>query len=250
MKKNLLIYTIIALITASSAIGAGMEEGAKTFISPFIKAQFVLIPAGTFTRDDMNRLPVTLSKPFYMQTTEVTQEQWVKIMGNNPSLFRECGNSCPVENVSWVDVQEFIRRLNQQEQTNKYRLPTEAEWEYACRAGSATKYSAGDSDELLGDYAWYEKNSGRRTHPVAQKKPNAWGLYDTHGNVWEWCQDWQDDYPARAVTDPKGPLSGQHKVMRGGAWLDSAPLLQCAFRGQDYHVIRSNDIGFRLVRNF
>jgi len=168
----MLIYTIITLITASSAIGAGMEEGEKTFISPAIKAQFVLIPAGTFTRDDMNRLPVTLSKPFYMQTTEVTQEQWVKIMGNNPSLFKECGSSCPVENVSWVDVQEFIRRLNQQEQTNKYRLPTEAEWEYACRAGSTTKYSAGD--ELLGDYAWYEKNSGRRTHPVAQKKPNPW----------------------------------------------------------------------------
>lgn len=185
-----------------------------------------------------------------MQTTEVTQEQWLSVMGNSPSQFKECGINCPVENVSWLDVQEFIRRLNRLEGTDKYRLPTEAEWEYACRAGSSTKYSFGDNAAILDEYAWYRNNSGWRPHPVGQKKPNAWGLYDMHGNVWEWCQDWQGDYPAGEVTDPKGPPSGHHKIIRGGSWLDGASILESSFRGQEYHVIRSNDIGFRLVRTF
>jgi formylglycine-generating enzyme required for sulfatase activity len=185
-----------------------------------------------------------------MQTTEITQKQWRKIMGNNPSLFKDCGDDCPVENISWGDVQEFIRRLNQAEGVKTYRLPTEAEWEFACRAGSAMKFSFGDNEDDLGNYAWYDKNSGRRTHPVAQKKPNAWGLYDMYGNVSEWCQDWQDDYPSGTVKDPKGPASGQHRILRGGSWLSSKVVLQSAFRGQDYPVVRSNDIGFRLVRDF
>jgi formylglycine-generating enzyme required for sulfatase activity len=171
-------------------------------------------------------------------------------MGNNPSLFKDCGDDCPVENVSWGDVQGFIRRLNQIEGVDKYRLPTEAEWEFACRSGSTNKYSFGDNENELGDYAWYDKNSNRQTHPVAQKRPNAWGLYDMHGNVSEWCQDWYDDYPTGTVTDPKGPPSGQHTVLRGGSWLSNASVVQAAFRGEDYPIVRCNDIGFRLVRNF
>ncbi len=222
----------------------------KKFTSPTIAAEFALIPEGTFLMGDAVLHQVVISKPYYMQATEVTQGQWKKIMGSNPSMFNTCGDDCPVENISWVDVQEFIRRLNQKEGVNKYRLPTEAEWEFACRAGSAAKGAPGAKEDEFGDYAWYDANSDRKTHPVARKKPNAWGLYDMHGNVLEWCQDWHDDYPKGKVIDPKGASSGQHKVLRGGAWLGSPTTLQCTFRSQDYPVVRSNDIGFRLVRDF
>ncbi|MCK4830086.1 formylglycine-generating enzyme family protein [bacterium] len=124
-----------------------------------------------------------------MQTTEVTQGQWKAIMGNNPSHFKNCGNDCPVEKVTWFDAQEFIIKLNRREGGNKYRLPTEAEWEYSCRAGSTSRFSFGDDEGRIGQYAWCQNNSAFRTHPVAQKNPNVWGLYDMHGNVREWCQD-------------------------------------------------------------
>lgn len=222
----------------------------KTFISQATGANFVLIPAGTFMMGDVSKRQMEITKPFYMQTTEVTQGQWQKVMGNNPSLLKDCGENCPVENISWVDVQEFVRRLNQVEGTNKYRLPTEAEWEYACRAGTQTKYPFGDSAHLLDEYAWFDKNSGRRTNPVAKKKPNAWGLYDMQGNVSEWCHDWYGDYPSAKGSDYKGPASGHHKVIRGGAWLSSAQTVNCSSRGNDFHVVRCYDIGFRLARDF
>jgi formylglycine-generating enzyme required for sulfatase activity len=251
MKRRMffLPITITLLITAST-FGVGAEAADKAFISPAIRAQFVLIPAGTFMMGDTIRHQVVIGKPFYMQTTEVTQGQWRKIMGNNPSSFKDCGDDCPVENVSWGDAQAFIRRLNQIEGDNKYRLPTEAEWEFACRSGSSMTYSFGDNENDLGDYAWYDKNSNRKTHPVMQKKPNVWGLYDAYGNVSEWCQDWYDDFPPGTVTDPKGPSSGQHKVLRGGSWLGSTSVLRSGFRGEEYPVVPSNDIGFRLVRDF
>jgi formylglycine-generating enzyme required for sulfatase activity len=167
-----------------------------------------------------------------MGTTEVTQGQWRKIMGNNPSCFKNCGNNCPVEYVSWDNCQEFIRKLNRKEGTNKYRLPTEAEWEYACRAGSKKRFCFCDSDLRLGDYAWYSNNSSSKTHSVAQKKPNAWGLYDMHGNVWEWCQDGYGKYPLSHVTDPKGPSSGSFRVIRGGSWDDHARYVRSANRNR------------------
>ena len=250
MKRRTFLTITIALLTIASTIVSGAEAEDRTFTSPSIKAQFVLIPAGTFMMGDNIQHQVVIKRLFYMQATEVTQGQWRKIMGNNPSLFKDCGDDCPVENVSWGDVQGFIRRLNQIEGVDKYRLPTEAEWEFACRSESTTKYSFGDNENELGDYAWYDKNSNRQTHPVAQKRPNAWGLYDMHGNVSEWCQDWYDDYPTGTVTDPKGPPSGQHTVLRGGSWLSNASVVQSAFRGEDYPIVRCNDIGFRLVRNF
>lgn len=250
MKRiTFLLVTIVVLTIASSFVTHATAQD-KKFTSPTIAAEFVLIPGGTSMMGDIVLHEVVISKAYYMQMTEVTQGQWKKVMGNNPSIFKTCGDDCPVENISWVDAQEFIRRLNQKEGANKYRLPTEAEWEFACRAGSAGKDISSVKADELGDYAWYDANSDRKTHPVARKKPNAWGLYDIHGNILEWCQDWYDDYQKGKVIDPKGASSGQHKVLRGGAWLGSPTTLQCTFRSQDYPVVRSNDIGFRLVRDF
>ncbi|MEN6319946.1 MAG: formylglycine-generating enzyme family protein [Syntrophaceae bacterium] len=247
-KKHISFIVILMLVPLTVCID--LEAAEKTITSPTIGAHFVLIPVGSYMMGNSIQHQVVISKPFYMQTTEVTQGQWQKIMGDNPSIFRNCGSDCPVENVSWLDALQFIGKLNQMEKTDKYRLPTEAEWEYASRAGSAMKFSFGNSEDTIGDYAWYDKNSGRRTHPVAQRKANTWGLYDMYGNVSEWCQDWQDDYPTSTVTDPKGPSSGQHRILRGGSWLSNAVVLTSAFRGQDYPMVRSNDIGFRLVKDF
>jgi formylglycine-generating enzyme required for sulfatase activity len=219
--------------------------------------KFVLIPAGTFQMgspesepdrfDNERQHQVTISRPFYLQTTPVTQGQWIKVMGNNPSYFRECGEDCPVEQVSWDDAQDFLIKLNQMEKTDNYRLPTEAEWEYACRAGSTNKWCFGDDEVKLGEYAWYDKNSADETHPVGQKKPNAWGLYDMHGNVYEWCQDWYGEYPAGPVTDPRGPSSREGRVLRGGSWYYLARLTRSAGRAHSYPGFRLNHIGFRVA---
>ena len=150
-------------------------------------------------------------------------------MGNNPSRFTGNSNR-PVESVSWDDVQAFIEKLNAKEGGAMYRLPTEAEWEYAARAGSITAYSFGDDAKQLGEYAWYGDNSKGETHPVGQLKPNAWGLYDMHGNVWEWVQDWYGKYAAEAVMDPQGPSAGSARVGRGGGWSAGARFCRSAYR--------------------
>ncbi len=222
-----------------------------------IGMKFVLIQPGTFMMgsppdeagrdDDEMQRQVTITKSFYLQTTEVTQGQWERVMGKNPSYEKDCGDGCPVEAVSWNDVQGFLKKLNQKEGTNKYRLPTEAEWEYACRAGSTTAFCFGDVVRELGEYAWYDGNSEGRTHPVGQKKPNAWGLYDMHGNVWEWCQDWYGDYPSGDVTDPKGPPSGKYRVWRGGSFDYSERGVRCATRNRNLPDHRLRNIRFRVV---
>jgi formylglycine-generating enzyme required for sulfatase activity len=151
-----------------------------------------------------------------------------------------------VESVTWEVAVEFCRKLS--EKTRKaVRLPTEAEWEYACRAGTKTRFSFGDSDSVLGDYAWYASNSGGKAHPVGQKKPNPWGLYDMHGNVWEWCADWYEEYPSGAVTDPQGAASGSQRVSRGGFWDRGAGLCRAAFRARDNPGFRHASHGFRVV---
>ncbi len=198
--------------------------------------------------DERPRHMVCITKPFYLGKTEVTQSQWIAVMGSNPSGFQGLDN--PVEKVSWDDVQNFIRLLNQKEGSNKYRLPTEAEWEYAARAGSSSTFHFGDDKELLGQYAWFDGNSGKRTHPVAQKRPNQWGLYDMHGNVWEWVQDWYDEnyYRTSPASNPKGPESGQNRVYRGGGWFHYAGFLRSANRGNSFPDFRRYYLGFRLVR--
>jgi formylglycine-generating enzyme required for sulfatase activity len=184
---------------------------------------------------------VTISKSFELQTTEVTQSQWQAVMGSNPSYFK--GSDLPVENVSWYDAQEFITKLNAKNDGYRYRLPTEAEWEYAARAGTTGPY-AGDLDAM----AWYSDNSDGKTYLVATKAANAWGLYDMHGNVWEWVQDWYGNYDASAVTDPVGPSSGSFRVPRGGGWLTSSQACRSAFRFYFSPDSRSGALGLRLLR--
>jgi len=190
---------------------------------------------------------VTISKPFYLGVTEVTQAQYQAVMGADPSQFK--GPTNPVESVSWEEAVEFCRRLS--EKTRKaFRLPTEAEWEYACRAGSKTGFSFGDSDNALAEYAWYKGNSAGTSHPVAQKKPNAWGLCDMHGNVWEWCADSYGSYASGASTDPQGAGSGGTRVVRGGSWSDSdTDLFRCAYRlNIDPSSRQYATLGFRCAR--
>ena len=198
-----------------------------------IGMKFKLIPAGTFTMGDGDKAhEVSLTQPFQISVHEVTQAQYEQVMGVNPSRFKGADN--PVENVSWDDAVEFCRRLSElpaeKAAGNVYRLPTEAEWEYACRAGTTTKYSFGDDESELRDHAWCSENSDVQTHRVGSKKPNAWGLYDMHGNVWEWCQDWHGDYPSVSVTDPSGVTSGSFRVFRGGGWGTAAEFCRSAQR--------------------
>jgi formylglycine-generating enzyme required for sulfatase activity len=217
--------------------------------------EFVLIPAGTFQMgsndgdgDEKPVHTVHITQPFYLGKYEVTQEQWQAVMGKNPSQFK--GDlTLPVESVSWEDVHEFIGRLNTRERgTAYYRLPTEAEWEYAARAGSTTAYSFGDSAGQKGRYAWCGYNAGGKTHPVGQLQPNAWGLYDMHGNVWEWVEDWYGDYPGGTVTDPGGASSGSYRVYRGGGWRLVARGCQSAVRSNASPGDRYGHLGVRLLR--
>jgi formylglycine-generating enzyme required for sulfatase activity len=244
-----------ALITRGLALAEYI--GKKEYICPIIGAKFVLIPAGTFMMGSPEDEPlrhanetlhqVTISKPFYMQTTPVTQGQWTQVMGENPSYFKGDDN-LPVEQVSWNDTQDFIERLNRQEGTDKYRLPTEAEWEYSCRAGSRTAFCFGSSEDDLREYAWYQDNSGVKTHSVGKKQPNSWGLYDMHGNVFEWVQDWYGEkfYAESAKDNPGGPASGQSRVTRGGCWFLSPVVVRAAYRLGARPAQLSYVIGFRL----
>jgi formylglycine-generating enzyme required for sulfatase activity len=210
-----------------------------------VSMKLALIPAGKFMMgEEKDQHEVTISKPFYMGVTEVTQAQYEAVMGTNPSKFKGATN--PVDTVSWNDATEFCKKLSEKTR-QAVRLPTEAEWEYACRAGSKTRFSFGDADEGLGDYAWYSYNSDRTTHPVGQKKPNAWGLFDMHGNVWEWCADWYGDYPKGAVTDPQGPASGAYRVLRGGAWLYSPDDCRSACRSGNGPNSRDFNYGLRVA---
>ncbi len=220
-----------------------------------VKLEMIAIPGGSFlmgSEDFTNTKPVhrvTLS-PFYIGKFQVTQQQWQAVRGENPSHFK--GNNLPVENVSWNDATRFCLKLS--EKTGKeYRLPTEAEWEYACLAGSTGKYCFGDDEALLKDYAWYNENSGSKTHPVGEKKPNNWGLYDMHGNVWEWCQDWYDaNYYAELskkgeAVNPQGPANENTRVLRGGSWLNNPLLARAVFRVNNRPAIRDDNFGFRVL---
>jgi formylglycine-generating enzyme required for sulfatase activity len=184
---------------------------------------------------------------FWISRYLVTQEQWEAVMGNNPSNFK--GRDLPVEEVSWDDANKFIEKLNTliKDGDTKYRLPTEAEWEYACRADSSTKYCFGDDASKLVEYAWFNENSESTTHRVGLKLPNAWGLYDMHGNVYEWIADWYGDYSKGETTDPNGPKTGSARVVRGGSWSSGAQLARSADRSRNDPDLRYSNYGFRLA---
>jgi formylglycine-generating enzyme required for sulfatase activity len=240
------------------------KEQSKTFTNS-IAMEFVLIPAGEFTmgpdeyKKEQQVHKVKIPVPFYLGIYPVTQREWNAVMGANPSEFK--GDDLPVERVSWDDVQKFVIKLNKMESTTKYRLPSEAEWEYACRAGTTTCYSFGDNESELGEYAWYIRNSGLKTHPVGQKKPNPWGLFDMHGNVYEWVQDMLNKDCNSA---PKFVISGfspgdscswhissprHDRVFRGGCWVRDARCCLSNHRCSSTPNLRDGTLGFRLVRD-
>lgn len=197
---------------------------------------------------------VTITRGFYLQTIPVTWRLWKSMMGIDPSL-RDGEDSHPVVNISWHECLDFINRLNKAGD-HAYRLPTEAEWEYACRAGSVTSFANGEIKELFCGYdpcldtaGWYCGNSGRVHHAAGLKKPNDWGLYDMHGNVFEWCQDWYGPYASEPQTDPYGPLAGNARVVRGGSWFSNARNCRCASRFYWSPNSKSDFIGFRLLKN-
>ena len=256
----------------SPVVAPVIPEGAKSVLGA---DHFVAIKVGDFImgaeeHGETNDVPhtVKITRPFEMGKHEITQSQWEAIMGTNPSYFK--GQTLPVENVSWEDVQSFITKLNELNDGYRYRLPTEAEWEYACRAGSKAKYESN-----LEAVAWYGDNSGLKqlnsedlwnnnrqnynklliengcqSHQVGSKRANAWGLYDMQGNVWEWCQDWYGDtyYQDSPVNDPTGPTSGTQRINRGGSWYSQTERCQTTIRGKDSPETRLYNLGFRLVR--
>ena len=221
-------------------------------ITNSIGMKLKLIEAGEFMmgseKGGDNEKPVhkvKITKPFYIGVYEVTQAQYEKIMGTNPSDFK--GPNKPAEFVTWNDAVLFCKKLSEEEGV-KYRLPTEAEWEYACRAGTKTEFYWGD--EMDGRYAWFKDNSEEKTHDVGQKKPNAWGLYDMSGNVYEWCSDWgyADYYSSSPSKDPQGPAGGWFRVVRGGMWANNPGLCRSAYRGWYFADDPEFDGGFRIVR--
>ncbi|MDR0982540.1 MAG: SUMF1/EgtB/PvdO family nonheme iron enzyme [Culturomica sp.] len=212
--------------------------------------EMIAVKGGTFTmgsssgdNDEKPVHSVTVSD-FKIGKYEVTQAQWRAVMGSNPSYFK--GDNLPVEKVSWDDCQEFIRKLNAATGKN-YRLPTEAEWEYAARGGSRSNGYEYSGSNTLGDVAWYDSNSGNETHPVGRKKPNELGIYDMSGNVWEWCSDWYGSYSSGSQTNPKGAASGSYRVYRGGSWYGNAARCRVAFRHGNSPDDRRSILGFRLV---
>jgi formylglycine-generating enzyme required for sulfatase activity len=258
----------VAFIASQSVIAAD-----RTYTNS-IGMEFVLIPSGVFqmgaadsdreaTSSEKPRHQVTITRPFFLGKVEVTQAQWETVMGSSPYTTERSnpfydlpGMAARVRKpsnpatVSWNDAQEFIKRLNRKEGHARYRLPTEAEWEYAARAGTSTAYSFGDDAAQLGRYAWHGEDFATGSpHPVGQKAPNPWGLHDVHGNVWEWVQDrYRDRYDAAPVTDPKGPATGSARVVRGGSWHVTSTSWRTSFRKPYEPDYRGISIGFRVLR--
>jgi formylglycine-generating enzyme required for sulfatase activity len=217
-----------------------------------VTMEFILVPAGTFMMGDANGTSgdqpvhqVTFTWPFYVSKYQVTQEQWQEVMGGNPSHFK--GPRNPVDNVSWDDCQQFLAALSRKLTGWKASLPTEAQWEYACRAGCKGRFCFGDDESKLGEYGWFDANAESATHPVGMKKPNAWGLYDMHGNTWEWCNDWFGDYTSKPQTNPQGPATGSKRVLRGGAFLSGPARHASSYRRGSAPDVRQFYYGLRVV---
>jgi sulfatase modifying factor 1 len=260
--------------------GSATHRIAAAWREPVTAMDFVLVPAGRFRMGSeatepgrqVDEVPhdVTISRPFYLGKFEVTQEQWSRLMHHNPSHFASCGPRCPVETVSYDDIQAYIRRLIVASHSGLFRLPTEAEWEYACRAGIRGPFSTGATlSSTQANYDGRYPMAGTPPGPylaeptaVGSYRPNPWGLFDLHGNVWEWCEDWYGSYPAGSVRDPQGPLRRAarrvwdarggdwelKRVIRGGSWYFNADSCRCALRYTHAPADSGFSLGFRLVR--
>jgi formylglycine-generating enzyme required for sulfatase activity len=285
VKADLVVFLTLLLAACTGCEPRGDAKGspsgiAATWREPFTGMEFVYLPAGRFRMGtDPGQAPrqpdevpheVTLTRGFYIGRDEVTQDEWHRVMSSDPSRFSSCGPRCPVETVSYDDVQRFIRRLSARSGVSGLRLPTEAEWEYACRAGTETAFSTGA--DLTAEQANYDGHHplapappGRFVgHPTAvgSYPPNPWGLHDLHGNVWEWTEDWYGDYPPGPAVDPRGPPRsgarrvwdarggdwGFKKVIRGGSWYFNADSCRCALRYTHAPADSGFSLGFRLVR--
>jgi formylglycine-generating enzyme required for sulfatase activity len=241
-----------------TAVDAPAATSPSNRVIPDLALEMIWIAPGKFTmgsppeetgrnKAEGPQMRVTLTHGFWLGKTHVTQAQYEAVTGSNPSHFTAVGKDAPVERVSWLDAMEYCRKLTERERAAGrlpegyvYTLPTEAQWEYACRAG--TKGAHSGNPELM---AWYEGNSGGSTHPVAQKQPNPWGLYDMYGNVLQWCRDWYGDYPGGEVTDPTGPSHGYFRMARGGSW--RVKLFRSASRGGGSPGRLDYTLGFRLA---
>ncbi len=256
--------TLFALVALEACAAA--REPPATWSDPMTGISFVLVRPGDFLMglspdepSDLRPAPphrVRLTTPLYFARTEVTEGAWRKVMGTSPSHFASCGDDCPVEQVSWFDVQEFLRRLNGAEPGERFRLPTEAEWEYACRAGTTTRYAQGDTlrpedanfdGRIPFDGVVFDYFPGR-TMPVASFPPNAWGLFDLEGNVWEWTRDDYCPYPPGSGVDPRASCDTDTVVIRGGSWYFSANAARCGRRYLHAREDSGFSLGFRLVR--
>jgi formylglycine-generating enzyme required for sulfatase activity len=249
---------VAAAVVLAGCRDAGRGSGGAGGSGAGVPATPVLVPltnmvpirAGSFMRV---KFPVTLTRDFWIGRYEVTQGEFLAVMGKNPSHFT--GDPArPVEKVSFIDASNYCAVVTQRERVagrlpadHEYRLPYEAEWEFACRAGSTNLFNFGDDVALADDYAWTGENSDGQTHPVGQKRPNAWGLYDTHGNVWEWCLDWFAPYPAMALVDPVGPATNKFKLFKGGGWDNDAPFARASSRFMMPPVSGIHFVGFRMA---
>jgi formylglycine-generating enzyme required for sulfatase activity len=261
-RQPFLVCIAAAFATCGIACETGKNGDRIHTITSGIGLRMVPIPAGKFmmgseggSADERPVHFVTLTEPFHMGATEVTKGQWEAVMGSGSNNTDDA--DLPVTNVSWKQCMEFCVKLTEAAQAKGqmpdgivYRLPTEAEWEYACRANSTTSFCFGDDPAELGDYAWFAQNSGGRKHPVASKKPNAWGLHDMHGNVYELCLDWYGPYSASDATDPTGPTRGTHRAVRHGSYCPGCgpDVCRSSSRSKTEPDYSSPTMGFRVVR--
>ena len=280
MRSSMVASTLLLIMGVfffQTGYSSAQQPNKESFTN-IIGMKLVLIPKGKLmmgsppdekgSEEDERRHEVTISRDYHLGIHEVTQAQYKKIMGKNPSHFQgdavaerhpetnrvvkevDSANH-PVEQVSWEDAVEFCQRLSALPEEKKagrvYRLPSEAEWEYACRAGSQMAYSFGSDEKSLVNFGWYDSNSKGMTHAVGLKKANAWGLYDMHGNDFEWCADWYGEYPKAYATDPRGPEDGWARALRGGSWFDGAVDCRSALRGWKVRSLLDRTIGFRVA---
>jgi formylglycine-generating enzyme required for sulfatase activity len=250
----LLAFSLISAFVSSLSTPIHPKKAIAVYEEPAAGMKFVHIPAGSFLmgspegeskrgRDELEHR-VTITKDFWIGQFEVTQAEWTKILGRNPSYHKGCGEKCPVESVTWLEIQNFLSALTARSDGSRYRLPSEAEWEYVCRAGTATPFQTGAILDIK--QARFDASDG----PVAvgSYRPNSWGVFDMHGNVWEWTKDWYGSYDVTRAVDPAGPGVGDKKVIRGGSWYFGADSARCALRYTHSPGDRGFSLGFRVVR--